>query len=184
MSTRSSTRLHFCIATNYCDHMLQLKSLFKQYLIFSPFFCFVLFVCIPSSPKPPSAVISLFFEPSRRFGNFSFQPSSHAYLQTSLSVQSANWICSWLLINDGADLHKVDSFAYGRSPSPTHVWAPGTEPGEKGGNWHWREEQGGRKGRMEEEKVRRPPTKETRNSRWRKRRRQMGGGANNNNSRH
>lgn len=70
MSTRSSTRLHFCLATNYCDHMLQLKSVFKQYLIFSPFF--VLFCLFASHlpPNPPQLRFLCFSNPRVVLGIF------------------------------------------------------------------------------------------------------------------
>lgn len=75
------------------------------------------------------------------------------------SSQTANWICSWLLINSRADLHKVRSFAY-RTPPPSylHVWEAGTEPNarvtEKLAFW-W----GGGYGGVAQEKVMRLPTK-------------------------
>lgn len=116
--------------------------------------------------------------PGRDF--FSFFGSSHTMLfiwpnlhpinpskpNSSPSVLSANWICSWLLIKSRADLHKVSSFAYGRQPHH-HMPPPVSESlaqSQKQGR-KLTSKQGGRKGQMEEEK-RSLPTKEKRDGRW------------------
>lgn len=94
---------------------------------------------VPFHLQNHPAMISLFF---RILANVTFwaffELNSHhidpSKPTSSLSLQSANWICSWLLIKSRGDLHKVRSFACGRQPLPPYMsesWASSQEQGRK-----------------------------------------------------
>lgn len=69
---------------------------------------------------------------------------------STLSLQTANWICSRLLINSRADWHIVRSFAYrDLLTSPSACLRAWHRAKSQSGNWLWREEGSGGAGEGE-----------------------------------